>query len=79
MRAYRVGTSYNVAVRAVFTLRIKTDNAAFGDEPHYELARILAELASKVGEGATEGRIRDENGNHVGEFKLTGKRHEATR
>jgi hypothetical protein len=55
----------------MFTLSIRTNNAAFGDQPEYELARILAELATRVGEGATEGTIRDESGNTVGAFRLT--------
>jgi hypothetical protein len=55
----------------MFTLRIKTDNAAFGDQPEYELARILAEVASEVGGGVTNGIVHDDNGNRVGTFKLT--------
>jgi hypothetical protein len=55
----------------MFTLTIQTDNAAFGDEPSYELARILAEVASRVGGGELAGTVRDENGNTVGRFTLT--------
>lgn len=54
----------------MFTLTIETDNAAFGDEPSYELSRILLEVAEKVGAGHTRGTVRDENGNRVGSFEV---------
>jgi len=56
----------------MFTLRIETKNAAFSDDPSYEVARIVLEVAERIGAGATEGRVHDENGNCVGHFKLTG-------
>jgi hypothetical protein len=55
-----------------FTLTIRTGNAAFEHHPHREIARILYEAAEAlVRRGQTEGKLRDHNGNTVGEFKLT--------
>lgn len=54
----------------MFKLTIKTDNAAFGDEPGYEVARILRDIAHKVEEGYTSGSVLDVNGNTVGHFDL---------
>jgi hypothetical protein len=57
-----------------FYVEIEMDNDAFGDESEdendysHELARILRELAKKVGDGDGCGRIRDINGNTVGSF-----------
>jgi len=51
----------------MYTLSIKTDNAAFEDDPGYEIARILRQVADRV-ECGEEGDIilRDVNGNRVG-------------
>ena len=56
----------------MFTLTIKTDNAAFdGDLKTEELARILRVVADKLeGEARTAGRCMDINGNGVGSFEL---------
>jgi hypothetical protein len=52
---------------AKFKVEIKTDNAAFGDNPEIELSRILELLAEEVADGACETySIRDVNGNTVG-------------
>ena len=56
----------------MFTLRIETKNAAFSDDPAYEVIRILGEVIERIGADATEGRVHDEHGNCVGTFKLTG-------
>lgn len=53
----------------MFTLRIDTDNAAFGDNPRGEIARILRHVAGKL-EGFDHGQIGDHNGNTVGEWFL---------
>lgn len=53
------------------TITIQMDNAAFADEPATELARILRNLAERIEEGSTESRLRDINGNHVGQFTIT--------
>lgn len=59
----------------MFTLKIRTDNAAFheGDMGEgEELARILHKLADALPAGSpAEGKVRDSNGNTVGEWKLT--------
>jgi len=38
----------------MFTLTIKTDNAAFDDGPKYEVHRILLIVAEMVRDGQTE-------------------------
>ena len=60
---------------AEFHLQMACDNAAFGDEPGAEVARILTELARKVAGGFFEqdtGILRDENGNAVGTWDWEG-------
>lgn len=55
-----------------FLLNIHCNNAAFGDWPGIEVARILREQANRV-DGDTEGThgtIRDSNGNRVGEWRF---------
>ena len=56
----------------MFTLKINTDNAAFEDAGP-EVARILRDLARQIETEAGEasGRLRDLNGNTVGEYKLS--------
>jgi hypothetical protein len=59
------------------TITVAMDNAAFGDEPNWELARILRELAHRIHDNtptAINGtELRDVNGNYVGQIKYTGK------
>lgn len=68
----------------MFTLSIKTDNAAFTDESargdetplhdsarREEVARILREVAKAIANGTTGGPIHDINGNKCGRFDLT--------
>lgn len=53
----------------MFTLKIKTDNAAFEEDPTAECARILRELADRI-ECASPDEdypLRDVNGNKVGQ------------
>lgn len=56
----------------MFTLKIKTDNAAFieSSAPCDEVARILVEVADKLRAGQERGLCRDSNGNTVGTFTL---------
>lgn len=53
-------------------ITINMDNVSFGDDPRNEVARILRELADNIFEVAllpdTGKRIRDKNGNVVGEM-----------
>ena len=53
-----------------FTCTIKMDNAAFGDEPEYELALILRHIADKAEEGYIVGPVIDTNGNTVGKWEV---------
>lgn len=53
------------------SIKIDMDNAAF-EEPGYELARILRELAQKCEDGWKSGPLHDINGNRVGTFKIVG-------
>lgn len=51
---------------------IKTDNAAFEDNPD-ELRAILIGVSAKVAVGNRGDNLRDTNGNTVGKFTVTGK------
>lgn len=55
---------------ATLTITIDTDNAAFEDQPEYEVARILRELANGIEKGYIDDNssIRDRNGNTVGQL-----------
>lgn len=55
----------------MFTLTIDTDNAAFQDSMTEEVGRIMADVVDALSVGKTEGKVRDYNGNVVGEFKVT--------
>lgn len=57
----------------MFVLKMETENAAFtnGGSPHFEVARILRELAARLERvKPTEGTLRDDNGNKVGDWSL---------
>jgi hypothetical protein len=56
-----------------FRLRIATGNAAFADgNKHYELARILREIATDLERrNPPKAIVRDINGNSVGEWRFT--------
>jgi hypothetical protein len=55
----------------MFTMSIKTGNAAFGEgNGPYEVGRILREAADHIENGANTGSVRDFNGNAVAEFDL---------
>jgi hypothetical protein len=58
---------------AKFTLNIKTDNAAFEDQPAIEIARILREAADRVEQSPilVMGILRDINGNEVGKWEAS--------
>ena len=58
----------------MFKLIINTDNAAFADDPHAELSRILRETSEYLTRWDTYPgvqHVRDINGNAVGEWSLT--------
>jgi hypothetical protein len=54
----------------MFTLTIKTDNAAFEGDPANEVARILLAAAAKLLHGGTSFNLTDINGNKVGSCEL---------
>lgn len=55
----------------MFTLSINTSNAAFEENPSFEVARILHYLAKKLRESeCTQGVVRDFNGNTVGKWSF---------
>lgn len=62
----------------MFTLTIKTDNAAFSEDdggPETEIARILRNVADELEAGVTTNKsLRDYNGNTVGEWRLSDAR-----
>lgn len=64
----------------MLTIRIDTDNAAFGETPddrNAELARIVREISRNILTGSfTYGSetIRDVNGNDIGEWRVSADR-----
>lgn len=54
----------------MFTLKFKTDNAAFADNPYGECATILRNIATAIERGTREAPLFDTNGNRVGRFEL---------
>ena len=54
----------------MFKLSFNTSNAAFIDYGTEEVKRILLEVAEKVQNGITEGKIIDINGNRIGKWEL---------
>jgi len=60
----------------MFKLEFSTDSDAFSDnsmDRQYEIARILRELAAHIEGSPSEWlvcRIRDLNGNHIGDWSL---------
>lgn len=57
----------------MFTLKLETDNAAFDDEPHAEIARILREVADRMEAKRFTRTLHDINGNAVGRVDWIGK------
>ena len=59
-------------IETLFTLKIATDNAAFGDNELDARATLRYLLVTQVSDGletsANGGTIRDENGNTVGDW-----------
>ena len=47
---------------------IRTDNAAFDEDPNAETARILRKIADKIENGEEPVSILDINGNRVGTY-----------
>lgn len=55
----------------MFELNFRTDNEAFDIEGPREVARALSAVAALVDAGAISGRVRDINGNTIGEWSYT--------
>jgi len=56
----------------MFKMKIKIWNAAFDDEGiQTELARILRFVAKEIEAGIYNDKIRDINGNEVGEYSIS--------
>lgn len=54
-----------------YVIEVEMDNAAFAERPEYELGRIMEAWAEKLTvAGIPEGKLRDINGNTVGECRL---------
>ena len=52
-------------------IEFSTCNEAFLDGYlEYEASRIISDIAMRVDQGATEGNIRDINGNWVGKWSI---------
>lgn len=53
------------------TITIDMSNEAFADSPHFELAKILHVLSKAIRDyKINERKLRDSNGNVVGEFRI---------
>ena len=53
-----------------FSLEIECDNAAFETGLRYEIERIVRRALDDLKDGAIDGKLRDVNGNTVGEWSL---------
>ena len=53
---------------AQFSMTVNLNNDAFQNDQ--ELARIIAEVSKKVGDGFLDGSLRDINGHTVGSFSV---------
>jgi hypothetical protein len=54
----------------MFTMKFETDNFAFEEDLLPECAETLREIANQIDFGATDGIIRDMNGNTIGKWKI---------
>lgn len=54
-----------------FKLEFSTSNAAFEDNLEMESHYIVLGVAEAIREGRRSGKVRDTNGNTVGEWSLT--------
>lgn len=54
----------------MFSLKMKTGNAAFKEDTGYEIARILGGVRKKLEDGGVSGTLIDYNGNVIGSWEL---------
>lgn len=52
----------------MFSIKIETTNAAFDDNPEHQLGLLLDKVKTEIEFGFTSGKLRDINGNTVGEW-----------
>ncbi len=52
------------------TIVIEMENAAFDDDPQFELSMILHRVACNISDGWRRGPISDRNGNTVGRLDM---------
>ena len=55
-----------------FELKISLNNSAFDDLPIMMIDRVLNEVRIELSFDRLEGKIRDINGNTIGEYKVKG-------
>lgn len=51
-----------------FSADFQSGNAAFGENPAEEMARILRDIAERIEQGQENGKARDINGNSIGSW-----------
>ena len=56
--------------RVNFTLDIDTSDDDLMTNPRKKLQKLIREVADKVGNGSDGGKIKDVNGNNIGDFEL---------
>ncbi len=54
------------------TIHVKTDNAAFSDDPDSEQYTVVRDVLHRIRDGERAGTLHDSNGNTVGKFTVTG-------
>lgn len=54
-------------------IEIELENSSFEDPTGYEVTVLLNHIAERVRNEATEGKLRDTNGNTCGKWAIIGK------
>lgn len=57
-----------------FKIAFDCDNDVFADYLHDAIADALLDVSKKVRQGNLHGRVRDNNGNHIGDFEFKERR-----
>lgn len=55
----------------MFTVNIDTTNAAYSEDPEFEIASNLQDIIYALHNGLRRGRVIDHNGNSVGTWELS--------
>lgn len=53
----------------MFTLKFKTNSAAFDEMPASEIIRILDKVRDDIENGYVDGWVKDVNGNTIGSYE----------